>query len=369
MTSTAHTLRIILRAILFVCVLELCARLDDYITFHAPILGLYDSNILYEYDQLGKHGKPFARYRKWQMNEFGYRGPRFEKDRHHAITFGASETFGLYESDDREYPRQLERELNERAGSHIYQVVNIAYPGETLPTATLRVPEIVARIHPQIALIYSSPAFYIDKRLNRMGEREKEPLFQLRIFGRLHDAIKAAMPELLQTRIREWEIRRSIGSTLPMDRLPEESVDRYRKDLIEIVSSLRANGVQPVLITHATTFGAAPHNPDHAMLVAWRKFYPNLKEDGFLDLEQRMNEATREIAVQNQITLVDVAREIPPGNKYFADFVHFTDDGAAVMAKLIADAIEPLFRQYSSDTNVNRTNARPQSTNITGTSR
>jgi lysophospholipase L1-like esterase len=350
MKNWIHILRTAFAAVLFVFVVEFCARLDDYVTFHAPLLGVYSSDNLYDYDQLGKRGKPFASYRKWQLNEFGYRGPHFDKDRLHVVTFGASETFGLYESENSEYPRQLEHELNKRSGKTLYQVVNVAYPGQTLSTATLRVAEIVSRIHPRVALIYASPAFYIYPPSTQSGEParlEGPSASKFRISDRLRDIAKTILPESLQTSIRTWEIRRSTDSDPAIDRLPEESINRFREDLTEMVSTLRANGVQPVVITHATVFGAVPRNPDHAMLVAWRKFYPKLKEEGFLDLEQRMNQATREIAVQQHLTLVDMGKEIPPGHEYFADFVHFTDAGAALMAKHIAGTIEPLLRQTS----------------------
>ncbi len=348
MKRTVHIARVVVAGILFVVVLEVCARLDDYFAFCAPILGVYSNENLYENDQLGQRGRPFARYRKFQLNEFGYRGPQFEKDTVHLVTFGSSETFGLYESDDNEYPRQLERELNAYAGKARYQVINVAYPGLTLATATLRIPEIVARTHPKIALIYPSPAFYIDTppwHLGKGAQEKKQSVFEFRINDRLRSVGKTALPECVQTSLRRWEIRRSIGPEPVMDRVPEEAVTRFRKDLIEMITALRANSVQPILMTHATIFGAAPKQPDRAMLVAWRKFYPKLKEEGFLDLERRMNEAIRQLAMQQNVTLVDIAREIPPGQEYFADFVHFSDAGAALMAKRLAEAIEPLLRR------------------------
>jgi lysophospholipase L1-like esterase len=364
MRRAIHILRIGGAAVLFVIVLELCARLDDYISFRAPILGSYSDDNLYENDQLGKHGKPFARYRKWQLNEFGYRGPRFEQDRLHIVIFGASETFGLYESDDSEYPRQFERELNAHACKPIFQVINVAYPGQTLPTATRRVPEIAARIHPQIALIYASPTFYIDLPLRRSeqpAQVERSSDFQFRIGERLQNILKLLLPESIQTAIRTWQIRRSIGAKVALERLPEQAINRFREDLTDIVTVLRANGIEPVVVTHATIFGPMPRNPDRAMLVAWRKFYPMLKEDGFLDLEQRTNQAVRDVAVQQHVTLVDIAREIPGDRKYFADFVHFTDAGAALMAKSLAAGIEPLLQRSSPCSHVSAASTNPSS--------
>jgi hypothetical protein len=338
-------LRMGLAAVVFVAALEASARLDDWIVYGAPPLGVYSDANLYENDGLGKHGKPFGGYRKWQLNEFGYRGPRVEPDRVHIACFGASETFGLYESEGHEYPRQLERELNARVGRTVYQVVNVAYPGQMIPTATLRVPQVVARLHPKLALIYATPSFYVDmppKGSGRLVRADAVPAFEWRMQGRLENLAKSVLPEGVQTRMREWQIRRSIGSTAAMDRLPEGTIDRFREDLNELVTALRENDAQPVIVTHATIFGAAPSHPNRELLVAWRKFHPALKEEGLLDAEQRVNQAMGDVARRQHVPLIDIASEIPPGSEYFADHEHFNDAGAALMAKLLADGLEPV---------------------------
>ncbi|MBZ5647070.1 MAG: hypothetical protein LAN37_07585 [Acidobacteriia bacterium] len=343
MMKAAKLLRVALGAVIFVLVLELCARLDDHVTFGAPVSGVYSDENLYENDRLGKRGKPNARYRKWQLNEFGYRGPRVEKDRVHIVCFGASETFGLYESEDHEFPRQLERELNARAGRPAFQVVNVAYPGLTLPTATLRVPEIVERIQPRVALIYTTPSFYIDmppKQSQRVVKVLPPPSFEWRLGERVRNVAKAVLPDAVQTWLRQWQIEHSLGARAAIERLPDGDVKRFGDDLSELLSTLRAHGVEPVVVTHATAFGD-DRTPDRDLLISWRKFHPKLKEEGFLDMERRMNQAMRDAAAAQDVAVIDIAREIPPDRKYFADFEHFTDAGAALMAERLAEGLGP----------------------------
>ena len=351
MKTAVKILRVALGAVVFVLVLELCARLDDRLTYGAPVLASYSDQNLYENDQLGKRGKPNARYRKWVLNEFGYRGPRIEKDRIHIACFGASETFGLYESEDQEYPRQLERELNARAGRPVYQVVNVAYPGLTLPTATERVPEVVARVQPRIALIYTTPSFYIDmppKELRQHMKALPPPVFESRLSERAQNVIKSVLPEAAQTWLREWQIRRALRSQAAIERVPDDVVRRFGEDLAELLQALRARGVEPVVVTHANAFGDGGH-PDRDLLVAWRKFHPKLKEEGFLDMEQRMNQEMRAAAASQGVPVIDIAREIPPGRKYFADFEHFTDAGAALMAERLADGLAPVLQRSTAE--------------------
>jgi hypothetical protein len=104
-----------------------------------------------------------------------------------------------------------------------------------------------------------------------------------------------------------------------------------------LVDALRSRGVEPILVTHADAFGEHPEKPDYQLLTSWRKFYPMLVNYGFIDMEQRMNNAMRSLVASDHIQLVDAAREIPPTRVNFADFCHFTTLGAGLMARHLAD--------------------------------
>ena len=97
-------LRSVACVVIIIFVLELCARTDDALTFGAPFWGTYNDQVLYTIDQIGKWGKPGARYERWQLNSLGYRGPELSLGTIRIVCFGASETFGLYEDPNEEYP-------------------------------------------------------------------------------------------------------------------------------------------------------------------------------------------------------------------------------------------------------------------------
>lgn len=340
-------LRVLLCALVFVLVLELCARVDDVLTYNAPFWGPYNNEILLRSDKIGRWGKPGARYEKWQLNSLGYRGPELKPGTKRIVCFGASETFGLYEAPGEEYPRQLEHDLNQLAGKPEFQVVNAAFPGETLPTAILRVPEVVSQIHPVYALLYVPPANYID-----LAKRERprssqsasltEGILRMRIAERVSNLLKDALPKVVQTELRELEIRRDTAHAAVMQTLPQRNVEQYRQDLISMIDALRDRGVEPILVTHATVFGSSVTAEDQDLLTEWRKFYPTLEEAGFLDMERRVNQVTRETATCEGLTLIDIANEMPHGSKYFADMVHFTTDGAKVMAADLTAGLTPV---------------------------
>jgi lysophospholipase L1-like esterase len=328
---------------------EFWARVDDYVTYGAPILGVYNNDGLYTSDSLGRVGKPNARYRKWGLNEYGMRGPAVVAGRTTILCFGASETFGLYESEGQEYPRQLERRLNELAHRDEFQVVNAAYPGESAYTANVRAAQLVAEVHPRVALIYPTPADYIwlpylDASIKAPSAPPRGPRFELRIGDRIRTLLKSAIPWSIQTKLREREIRQSAAEFPVMDTLPDENVKRFRSDVAGLVATLRSLGVVPVIVTHASTFGSSEAGADRTMLTAWRKFYPMLKEDGFINMEQRMNAALRALAAEQHVPLIDVASQLPSGPNQFADFVHFTNEGADAMSRTLATGLLPLLR-------------------------
>ena len=334
--------------VIFVLVLEVCARVDDVITYGAPFWGLYNDEILLQRDSIGKWGKPGARYAKWQLNSLGYRGPELRPGTIRIICMGASETFGLYEAPDQEYPRQLERDLNSGMQSELFQVVNVAFAGETLPTAILRVPQIVEEIHPAYALIYPDLSSYIwmsvktEKPVaNKLSPRMS---FESRLALRVENLLKQALPTAIQNELRKVSMRREIATRhyVVLERLPEDRVEHFRQDLQKLVTTLRAYGVEPVLVTHATVFSKPLSESDHVPLTTWRKIYPMLKEEGFLDMEVRMNEVIRQTAAEERVPLIDADKEMPHGPRYFADMVHFTTPGAAVMASILADGMKPL---------------------------
>jgi lysophospholipase L1-like esterase len=170
-----------------------------------------------------------------------------------------------------------------------------------------------------------------------------------RLGERIRTAVKTVVPEFIQYHIRELEVRlhqdkvRKKAAAYPlMDRVPEENVNVFHSDLVRLVDALRQSGVEPVLATHATFFGKPLSREDQQMLTLWREWIPMLTGEGLLDLERRMNAEIRAVAAERHIVLIDTAAEIPPGPRYFGDFTHFTTLGAELMARKVAEGLEPV---------------------------
>jgi len=239
----------------------------------------------------------------------------------------------------------VEAELNRRAGTATYQVVNVAFPGLTNTTVLRRLPEILSTVQPKVAVIYASLSNYIYLPDPTVIPRVPPQIFEWRIASKAKTVLKEILPLALQSQIRSWEIGRDLGGGQVLERLPEENVTFFRLELRGLLERLQVAGVEPLLVTHATRFGDHVTPEERPALIAWRKFYPNLSEGAFLDMEERLNQVIREEAATHKITVAEAAREMPPGPRYFADFVHFSDDGSRAMSAIISEKLYPLLLQ------------------------
>lgn len=335
-------LRLLVCCVLFFSMWEVCARVDDYLEEGAPILGNYGISAMLTHDDVGVVGIPNGQYGKWKMNALGYRGPNIHSNTLKIICVGASETFGMFESLGNEYPRQLERTINARHPDEHVEVVNVAYAGQSLYAFSHRVDKIVDTISPNIAILYPSFLVYFDSALLRKPDSwdwvQTPQGFHSRIVGKLLPLIDK-MPKWAEDMRYRFHIWRAVRSPADVkDAIPEANVDQFRADLDATLDALQRRHVCPVLITHATFFGRTVEPDERFMLTAWRRFTPNLADDGFLDAERRFNAVVRQEAQQRQLPLVEAA-DVLSGPENFADWVHFTNLGANKMAHLISDKL------------------------------
>lgn len=333
--------------LLALAVLEVCARVDDFVTYGASPWRNYNNSSLWEHGPLGQRGRPHGQYLKWTLNSGGFRSPEPDPARWHVGVTGASETFGVFESEGQEWPRQLERLLNAGGEGPHFAVDNLAWPGLLLSTTRKHLPQMLAYARPRVMVIYASPTAYLfrdvapeEQKLVALPEAEG---VQLRIQGRMETVAKRVIPEAAQNvwRMRQVRVAEAAQKEI-FDRVPERIITLYADDLRRLVDDLRAAGVEPVLVTHATMFGQRVEDNVREWLTIWRRSFPMLREDGFLDMENRANDAMRRVAAEQGVALADAAAQMPSGRQYFADFVHFTDRGSTEMARIVAVRLQCL---------------------------
>ena len=341
--------------------IEIAVRLDDWSRYGTPVTGsATDISDLIMRDRDGLHARPGAVYKFFRIDSLGFRGP----DRSRAalqrapriITTGASETFGLYEPRDQEWPRQLERGLSPLSPSPV--VLNAAFAGMTLPTVTQDIQGRLARFAPAIVVYYPTPAQYLDRHLpdaarpDSLGP-EPVPVFRWRAINRVRDAVKNAVPEPLLDLLRQRETERArrrepgnasaeetSASVIATAAARGERLDAFTADLRRLVGTVRAIGAQPVLVVHAHRFRDTTSVNEARLLRAWNKFYPHVRTMDLLVFDSLAAEATRAVARDSGALVIDPrpalrAVATPP----FADHTHFTGEGAAIVARAVADSL------------------------------
>jgi len=124
--------------------------------------------------------------------------------------------------------------------------------------------------------------------------------------------------------------------------VPDDRLALFRSHLDSLMASIRATGAVPVLVTHAMRFGDPINAEDQDLLRAWRQFTPRATEEVLLSFERKAAGTVREAALERDVPLADVAKLMTGQTKWFADFVHFNDDGAGVIAGSIARTVESI---------------------------
>lgn len=335
--SPHSALRIASCAATVLLVLELSARVDDHLRYDAPLTGRYTVETLYEPRGKTLHGRPGARYKKWRLNSLGFRGPEPSQGGPRIACLGSSETFGLYEAPEAEWPRQLERELRRTVPNA--SVINAAYPGMNLRSYRLQLQELAA-VGVRTVVIYPSLANYIRADMIRLVQPPALPSgWDWRFGAKVRDGVKEALPEAILTPLRRWSAARESKDQQALRRIPEENVAMFQADLDALLDDIASHGLTAVLVTHATYFHGEVTDEARPVLTAWRRFYPSLAEEGFLDMERRLNDQLRHAAARRGLALVDAASNLPGGPGNFAEFVHLTDAGAETLARLVAPAV------------------------------
>jgi hypothetical protein len=347
----AHGLGIVLT---FAVSVEAVARVEDFIRDGVPIFSAPDRDAdLVLQDELGIRGRPGGRYKQWRLNAFGFRGPEISELPRagctRVMTLGASETFGLFESEGQEYPAQLEARLR---GAGCFEVTNASLYGLTLPAVRQYWNAWASRFQPAIITIYPTPAFYLANAApsppaTKAVTPKRLPWWSPRLVERARDMLD--FPDFIQRR----RVARALAAaeagrdnswffaTVPTDRL-----DRFKLDLEQLTRDARARGARVILLTHATGFKRPMSDEDAPLLAAWRQAVPRATAEVLLAFEDLSRTATIEVAAKCGADVVDLAATLNGDRSaYGGDLIHFNDDGSRRVAELIANAIlsRPVF--------------------------
>jgi len=328
---------------------EIQTRIDDWARFGVPLVSKISSiGDLLVTDSLGAHARPNSRYRQFGINSLGFRGPELSADgRPLLVTAGASETFGLYEPEGKEWPAQLKDSLALLCKGPV-DVANAAFAGMSLPRVRYDIQHRLRQLAPFAVVYYPTPMQYLDPELPP-NEATAGPATgvkshqQSRALPRVREAVKRIVPEVIldRLRVRQTEESRRFLEAKPLKKAPLERLARFEVDLRALVGDVRSIGAVPVLVVHQNRFSGPMSESEERWLRAWEKFYPRFTGRAILEFEALARLATRRVAGDSALILVDPAASLAESpSTAFSDFSHFTGRGSAIFGGHVARALD-----------------------------
>jgi lysophospholipase L1-like esterase len=114
-------------------------------------------------------------------------------------------------------------------------------------------------------------------------------------------------------------------------------VEEFSMNLQAFVDLCKARHITPVLMTMASRLKT---HPDKIIEDGFREASRDYAQ--FKALFDTFNETIRRKARENQVLLIDLAKEIPQEREYLYDTVHFNDQGAIKAGEIIGARLTPL---------------------------
>lgn len=298
------------------------------------------------------------------LNVLGFRGPNPPSDFAHQLTLiaiGGSTTQCGYQSDEKTWPAVLGQRLQESFRD--VWMNNVGIPGHTTHGHLAILRDYVAPLHPKLVLFLvgindvaraSSPGW--DREFENV--RSHITFSTFKAFLKWASAYSEAVA-LCVSFWRETEAYRG-GLGYGIDRVARlgsaESTDderqrlelsvgprplrAYADRLTELIVTARAAGIEPVLLTQPIAVGLGVDEVSGADLAKAR--VPGWGNGKTLwEALEAYNDITRLVCRDMDVLLVDLAHQVPKGSRYFADFMHFNNDGAVLVAEIIDRSLCP----------------------------
>ena len=210
-------------------------------------------------DGYGTRGRPNGRFKKWKLNEWGFRsGPISLKPRpgiSRLMILGASEAFGLHETEGREFSLQLEQLLQAHGD---YEVANAAVVGMTVGSMNSYWRHWARQFHPTVVVVYATPLFYLGEVAPGVPVIAKQPPavvkrpWRSRYLDRISDLVD--VPDFVQA----WHKKRWISARISNKpegwlyrEVPDERLDLFEEHLRLLGEMVENDGAQVILCTHA----------------------------------------------------------------------------------------------------------------------
>lgn len=327
-----------------------------YITLRESPPGLADYFTPSEEDRKESDTLEIKKYRV-QVDQNGFTMPS-EKYAHPDLVLvflGGSVVECMFVDEDKRFPYLtgclLEKQCNIKINSYnggvggnnsLHSINNLI--NKVLPIK----PNIVVMMHNinDISILLYEKSYWNNNPYRRTIVTEDHSLVNMvRIF------VKKFIPNLYRELLQVVNIRKLLktaeyGDEFEAIRNKQVTYDKtklfqdFGENLQLFINICQIKHIAPVLMTMASRITT---EPEDLILKAFRKTNQvNLSYTEFKGLFDGFNDTIRRKAHENNIALIDLARDIPPTREYMFDMVHLNAKGSEKVAAIIAEHLKPL---------------------------
>jgi len=120
-------------------------------------------------------------------------------------------------------------------------------------------------------------------------------------------------------------------------------VREFSLNLQTFINLCRARSIIPVLMTQASRLTDHP-DPPIKKIMHQLEISQGITYAEFKAAFDRLNQTIRGLGAQNQVLVIDLAREIPPVKENICDVAHFNDQGSRLVAARLAAGLIPVVK-------------------------
>lgn len=296
-------------------------------------------------------------------NSLGFRGPDPPSDFANdltIITVGGSTTHCLYLSDDKTWPAHLSDRL-QRSFPKVW-VDNAGLDGHSTIAHIALLEDHIIKLHPKVVtfLVGRNDMAHADLgdfdadglRSSVNVKTPQDFLYSMSGYSEVASLILDTYRSITSYRLGLTHenvdlVKQGYEDPSPAEEAAylkkhQQALPGYENRLKQLIEMCRRNRIEPVLITQPMLAGPVADDVTHVDL-ARVKVSTHCRCNGEMwwNALEMYNDVTRKVAHDNNVVLVDLAKELPKSSRYFYDFVHFTNDGAQRVADIIDNSLCP----------------------------
>jgi len=398
-SKTKNVVFSVFLTVLFFTVIELCARVYFYATtFNSNhlLFGLvadeskhnnlkdgyfkfFPDKILYQ--GTSSHTIPT------KINSHGFRGQDFsitKGEGRRVVAMGGSSTFGYYSRDDYTYPSIMQSYLNEPGKTtERYEVINVGIPHMQTRHIVKMLGAEVLSFKPDVITLYIGcndtwhlySLFETQARQNMgsvasfMTATKKKLIRRSLAFKKINDLFINSDVSSFRFKHKNADdgLNKTVTYLYTSEKIGKEDIakfskmvrDQYESNLQQIAEMSMENGIELLFVKQKYSLNKLRSRAESSSLpyASASSYYDEVKmaeerlqRQGWLWLEEAsilthamLIEAMVMVAEKNHIRILDGISALDGNPEYLKSYVHLSEEGNAVLARLIADEVAKLF--------------------------